>query len=99
MLGLWSIGSAPVRLRLRIAFSVALEDAARSVATLRSGKVVPRSGGGPAVDQLVVLPWMPAASVWFDDPDAHSLECIGLLPEDPWPERPGTVPPGTRREP
>jgi len=26
---------------------------------------------------------MPAASVYFDDPDGHSLEFIAMLPEPP----------------
>jgi lactoylglutathione lyase len=34
----------------------------------------------------VVLCWMPAASVYFDDPDGHSLEFIAMLPDRPRPD-------------
>jgi hypothetical protein len=41
------------------------------------------------IDEPVVFPWMPAASVYFDDPDGHSLEYIALLPHPARPERAG----------
>lgn len=92
MLGLWSIGSAPLRLRLHIAFQTELDQVIRSVDVLRSKGIVPRRrGGGPELDEPVVFPWMPAASVYFDDPDGHSLEYISILPEAPRPGLSGTV--------
>ena len=92
MLGLWSIGSAPIRLRLHIAFQTELEQVIRSVAVLRAGGIVPRNGGGgPEVDEPVVFPWMPAASVYFDDPDGHSLEYISILPDAARPDLSGRV--------
>ena len=87
MLGLWSIHTSPLRARLHIAFEVTLEDVIASVARLRAAGITPRSsGGGPAIEEPIVLAWMPAASVYFDDPDGHSLEYIAMLPEPPWPE-------------
>ena len=92
MLGLWSIGSAPVRLRLHIALQTELEQVIRSVDVLRAWGIVPRNGGGgPEVDEPVVFPWMPAASVYFDDPDGHSLEYISLLPDVARPDLSGRV--------
>ena len=92
MLGLWSIGSSPLRLRLHIAFSVTLADVIRSVGELRARGLVPRaSGGGRPIDEPMVFPWMPAASVYFDDPDGHSLEYIAVLPEAPRPELAGRM--------
>ena len=38
----------------------------------------------------IVFPWMPAASVFFDDPDGNVLEYIAMLPDPPRPE-PGPV--------
>lgn len=92
MIGLWSIHSSPVWLRLHIAFSVALDDVIRSVDILKSKGIVPRQGGGgPEITEPVVFPWMPAASVYFDDPDGHSLEYISVLPETPRPDIAGTM--------
>lgn len=92
MLGLWSIGSSPVQLRLHIAFRTTLEQVIRAPGYLRSRGVVPRrGGGGPEIAEPVVFPWMPAASVYFDDPDGHSLEYIALLPEAARPDMPGKI--------
>ena len=63
MLGLWSIGSSPLRLRLHIAFAVALPQVFESVAALRRAGLSPRSGDGKPIEEPVVLSWMPAASV------------------------------------
>jgi lactoylglutathione lyase len=87
MLGLWSIGTSPLQMRLHIAFSVELEHVLASVGRLRDAGLVPRdSGGGQPIGEPVVLCWMPAASVYFDDPDGHSLEFIAMLPDRPRPE-------------
>ena len=86
MLGLWSIGTSPLRLRLHIAFDVALQHVFDSVSALRHAGLTPTSGDGTPVDEPIVLAWMPAASVYFDDPDGHSLEFICMLDETPRPE-------------
>lgn len=92
MLGLWSIHSSPIRLRLHIAFNTGLDDVIRSVDFLRSKSITPRrGGGGPETDEPVVFPWMPAASVYFDDPDGHSLEYISVLADVARPELSGTL--------
>jgi lactoylglutathione lyase len=86
MLGLWSIHSSPMALRLHIAFEVAPDDVIASVAALRQAGLEPQDGSGQAVDEPVVLCWMPAASVYFKDPDGHSLEYIAMLPDRPRPD-------------
>jgi lactoylglutathione lyase len=85
MLGLWSIGTSPLRMRLHIAFDVALGHVSEAIAALRDAGLVPRSGDGVPIEEPVVLSWMPAASVYFDDPDGHSLEFICMLDETPRP--------------
>ena len=87
MLGLWSIHSSPVSMRLHVAFRVTLPQIEASVPALRAAGITPRNGGrGPEITEPVVLSWMPAASVYFDDPDGHSLEYICMLPDAPRPE-------------
>ena len=73
-------------MRLHIAFSVELEQVLASVGRLRDAGLTPLDGGGKPVDEPVVLCWMPAASVYFDDPDGHSLEFIAMLPDRPRPD-------------
>ena len=90
MLGLWAIHTSPVTIRGHIAFRTALTDVERSIAVLRGAGLTPRSGEAP-IDEPVVLAWMPAASVYFDDPDGHSLEYIALLDDPPRPDL-GTLP-------
>jgi catechol 2,3-dioxygenase-like lactoylglutathione lyase family enzyme len=86
MLGLWSIGTSPLALRLHFAFQVTIDTAIASVAALRDAGLQPRSGGREPIDEPEVIPWVPAASVYFDDPDGHSLEYIAMLPEPPRPD-------------
>lgn len=83
MLGLWGVGTAPMAMRLHIAFNVALEDVERSVGALKAAGLTPTRNGHDPIDEPVVLSWMPAASVYFADPDGHALEFISLLPEPP----------------
>ncbi|MCW3474536.1 VOC family protein [Limobrevibacterium gyesilva] len=91
MLGLWCIHSSPMRQRLHTAFRVDLKDMVAAVERLRAAGIEPREIGGARIEEPVVLAWMPAASVYFDDPDGHSLEFICMLPDDPRPDL-GTVP-------
>lgn len=86
MLGLWSIGTSPLQMRLHIAFDVSLDDVIASVPKLRAAGMTPLSPDGEPVDEPTVLAWMPAASVYFTDPDGHSLEYIAMLPDRPRPE-------------
>lgn len=85
MLGLWSIHASPLRLRLHLAFAVTLDDLHASIARLCAAGVTPRDGDGQPINEPVVIGWMPAASVYFDDPDGHSLEYVAMLPDKPDP--------------
>src|SRR5262249_41371286 len=86
MLGLWETGSAPQRMSLHIAFSVTLDDLLSAPQRLRAANVIPRDFAGNTTDEPVVLAWMPAASLYFHDPDGHLLEFLAMLPDDPQPE-------------
>lgn len=37
------------------------------------------------IEQPMVFCWMPAISIYFNDPDGHELEFIGILPGKPQP--------------
>ncbi len=86
MLGLWSLGSAPMGLSLHVAFTVALEDVRGACERLRSSGVVPLSFFEAETTEPSVLGWMPAAAVYFRDPDGHLLEYLAMLDEPPAPE-------------
>lgn len=91
MVGLWAAGSSPQKMTLHIAFGVSLDDVLAAPAALRSAGITPLDFDGRPTDAPVVLAWMPAASVYFRDPDGHLLEYIAMLPDDPHPDR-GVVP-------
>ena len=58
---------------------------------LRSLGVTPRSFFGDETDEPSVIGWMPAAAIYFQDPDGHLLEYISMLDGAPKPEL-GIVP-------
>ena len=87
MLGLSSLGSAPVGLSLHIALKVSLEDVSGACEALRSIDVTPLSFFGTQTTEPSVIAWMPAAAVYFRDPDGHLIEYLAMLDEPPRPER------------
>lgn len=86
MLGLWSAGAAPQHVTLHLALRVSLSDVLASPPALRAAGITPLDFDGHATDDAVVLAWMPAASVFFRDPDGHLLEYIAMLQHEPRPE-------------
>jgi lactoylglutathione lyase len=87
MLGLWSLGSAPMGLSLHMAFKASLQDIMDACDRLRSGGVTPLSFFATETTEPSVIGWMPAAAVYFRDPDGHLLEYLAMLDEEPRPER------------
>jgi lactoylglutathione lyase len=86
MLGLWEVGTGPQRLSLHVAFRADLPHLLDAPARLRAADVVPLDFSGQPTDEPVVLGWMPAASLYFRDPDGNMLEFISMLPDSPQPE-------------
>jgi lactoylglutathione lyase len=86
MLGLWAAGSGPQRMTLHVAFRANLADVIAAPAALRSSGLTPLDFDGQPTDEPSVIGWMPAASVYFHDPDGHLLEYIAMLPQNPEPE-------------
>jgi lactoylglutathione lyase len=93
MLGLWSGSSSPNAARLHIAFALDLDAVLASPSALRQHGVEPLDFAGRPATEPSVIGWMPAASVFFHDPDGHLLEYLAMLPQEPCPEA-GVVPYG-----
>ena len=81
MLGLWEVGTGPQKLNLHLAFKSDLQDLLDAPARLRAVGVVPLDFSGKSTDEPVVLAWMPAASLYFRDPDGHPLEVLWFPPD------------------
>jgi lactoylglutathione lyase len=86
MLGLWSLGSAPVGLSLHVAFAASLDDVLTACERLRDLGVTPLSFFGDETAEPSVIGWMAAAAVYFHDPDRHLLEYLAMLDEPPRPD-------------
>jgi lactoylglutathione lyase len=87
MLGLWETGSGPQKVSLHIAFEVALPDLLNGPAKLRAANITPLDFSGDPCNEPVVLAWMPAASLYFHDPDGNLLEFLTMLPDQPQPNQ------------
>ncbi len=87
MLGLWSGPSSPLKFTGQMtghfAFRMSREGVLAAPAMLRAKGVQPLGFHGEPVTEPVVLGWMPALSVYFKDPDGHSIEFIHVLAETP----------------
>ena len=86
MLGLWEAGTMPIGVSLHVAFQVALADLHEAAQRLQRGGIQPTDLAGLPTEEPVVLAWMPAASVYFRDPDNNLLEYITMLPDPPRPD-------------
>ena len=86
MLALWEVGTMPMSISLHVAFQVALSDLHEAPARLQKAGIQPRDLAGLPTEEPVVLAWMPAASVYFRDPDNNLLEFITMLPDPPRPD-------------
>ena len=79
MLGLWSLGSAPIGISLHVAFGTSLANVLDACDRLRSLGLTPLSFAATETEEPSVIGWMPAAAVYFRDPDGHLLEYLAML--------------------
>lgn len=89
LLGLWgpACPDPPIaRARSHFALQLGPDDVAHAPAHLRALDVMPRDFHGHPTEEAVVIAWMPAVAIYFEDPDGHALEFIGMLEDDPAPE-------------
>ena len=79
MLGLWEKPPSEIDIR-HFAFSCSkeyiLEEA---VPFLKERHIRPYNFLNDGTERPIVFAWMPAISIYFDDPDGHSLEFISIL--------------------
>jgi len=86
MLGLWTLGTAPMGMRLHVAFAAELDEVLRAPQALSTAGVTPLSFFREEAGEPSVIGWMPAAAVYFEDPDGHMLEYLAMLDDAPRPE-------------
>lgn len=86
MIGLWESGTGPQRMNLHTAFTVDLVDLLEAPQRLRAAGIASLDFEGRPTDEAVVLAWMPAASLYFHDPDGNLLEFLAMLADIPEPE-------------
>ncbi|MGD9647828.1 MAG: VOC family protein [Pirellulales bacterium] len=86
MLGLWETGTSPNAMRLHLAFSCSVADVLAAPQKLMAAGVAPLGFFGEPVDEPAVIGWMPALSLYFNDPDGHLLEYLAMLPDEPRPD-------------
>ncbi|MEK5064103.1 VOC family protein [Cytobacillus sp. FSL R5-0596] len=78
MLGIWETKDTPIE-RNHIAFSVSPEKLRGNIPFLKEKEIEVRESLGLSPSEPIVHSWIPAASVYFYDPDGHSLEYIAVL--------------------
>jgi len=89
MVGLWgpACPDPPMsRGKSHVAFQLPAEEVENAPKKLQALDVTPLDFDGKPTDEAIVLCWMPALSVYFQDPDGNSLEFISMLNEQPAPE-------------
>lgn len=91
MLGVWAAGSGPQKMITHVAFGTSVDDVIQAPSALRAAGVTPLDFDGCPSDEPVVLAWMPAIAIYFQDPDGHLLEYIAMLADEPRPDG-GVVP-------
>ncbi len=86
MLGLWEKPRTEVT-PLHYAFRCEVEDVLKhSVGYLKERNLPCYNFLRDGRERPMVFAWMPAVSIYFRDPDGHSLEFIAMLPGQPRPE-------------
>ncbi|MBO9450983.1 VOC family protein [Tropicibacter sp. R16_0] len=86
MLGLWQATAGPLHMTLHFAFRCKLDAVISGCETLKARGIQPLGFHGEPVTEPVVIGWMPALSLYFKDPDGHSIEMLAVLPDAPDPE-------------
>ncbi len=85
MLGLWEQREGPIFIR-HTAFTVDLAALPGEIERLNAAGIETYDFWKQKTSEPFVFGWMPAAAIYFDDPDGHWLELIARLPGEAHPE-------------
>lgn len=85
MLGIWEKEPSQI-IRQHYAFETSIENMKCIVPWLKEKGLNVRNFLDDGTENPFVFGWMPAVSIYFPDPDGHSLEFISMLPDEPQPE-------------
>lgn len=87
MLGLWKKPKKEIQMQ-HFAFKCDAEWVLKeSINHLKERNLPFRNFLNDGSERPMVFAWMPAISIYFSDPDGHSLEFIGILEGTPRPEK------------
>lgn len=85
MLGVWEVPAERWQ-RSHFAFGIGAQEIEPAIAALRAAGVEVVDFFGEPTDDPSVHTWMPAAGIFFRDPDNNSLEFVAMLPDPPRPD-------------
>ncbi|RAL21454.1 VOC family protein [Thermoflavimicrobium daqui] len=85
MLGLWQKEPSQIQ-RQHFAFRISPTYMEQAIHHLKTHGIPVHNFLADGTDRPFVFAWMPAVSIYFADPDGHSLEFISMLPDPPKPE-------------
>lgn len=86
MLGLWPATSNGKGVTAHVAFATDLADILDAATSLERCGIAALDFNGRPTTEPVVIGWMPAAAIYFRDPDGHLLEFIAMLDASPRPD-------------
>jgi lactoylglutathione lyase len=85
MLALWLTGEGRAVQKRSFGFQTAPERILRADEWLQERGIQPIAQFGREPVEPIVHPWMPAAAVYFTDPDGNNLKLLAMLPGKPVP--------------
>lgn len=83
LLGIWEVPSGREVSKRHFAFGTDLDQLVHAIEWLKERGIEPISSFGKEPIEPIVHTWMPAAAVYFNDPDGNELEFIAWLDGDP----------------
>ena len=86
MLGIRENYPSPLVQRQHFAFLTTLDGIRDARHYLSQRGILTRNFYGDGTEHLYAFAFMPAVSIYFSDPDGHSLELLAMLPDSPRPE-------------